>query len=148
MNNQTRWKAWKHVLLFAVGTVVGSFLSFLFVPVAAWLDMTTVSEEQSILKYGGTALLLNCLIVGTLLFSIGAVIVKRFLTEPARWSSAVAGAIYSSGAFMLALFVPMARGSVGVILYSVWLILFPVLALTVSSLLLKRSNKSLHTDGS
>ena len=147
MENQLRWRIRKHVFLFAIGTFVGSFLPFLLVPAVELLGISPVKEDQTILKYGGTALLLNCLFFGTLLFSIGAAVAKRFLPEPVQWSSVVAGGIYSAGAFVAAIFIPMTRGSLGVILFAVWLILFPGFAAAASSLLLKRSNPSLKADG-
>jgi hypothetical protein len=146
VEHRLRWRMRKHVLLFAVGTFVGSFLPVLLAPITSWLGMTAVNEEQTILKYGGTAMLLNCLFFGTLFFSIGAALAKRFFNEPAQWSSVVVGGIYSAVVFMLALFVPMERGSVSGILFAMWLILFPGLAVAASSLFLKRSNRPLDGD--
>ena len=146
MEQHLRWQIRNHVMVFAAGAFVGSFSPLLLVPVASALGLSTVNEEQSILRYGGTALLLICLFFGTLVFSIGAAIAKRFLHEPALWSSAAVGFIYSAVVFMAAIFILMARGSVGGIFFAVWLILFPGLAVAASSKFVKRSNHPLESD--
>jgi hypothetical protein len=137
---QLRWRIRKHVLLFAVGIFVGAFLWLPFAPAASWLGISVVKEDQSILKYGGTAMLVNCLVFGTLFYSIGAVFAKRFLPEPGQWSSAVVGGIYSGVAFLAVLFIPMPRGSASGMTFLLWLILFPILAVVASTRLFRRLN--------
>ena len=89
-------------------------------------------------------MLFNYLVLGTLFYSIGAAFTKRFLPEPAQWASAVFGGIYSVVAFLIPLFIPMPRGSVGGMMFSLWLTLFPILAVVASSRFIRRTNPSVQ----
>jgi len=91
-------------------------------------------------RYGGTAVLIWLLVVGTISFLIGGFVVRRLRRVRARWLSAVVGSLYSFVFVALSMSVPVRPGSLSGVALVMFLLLFPAVGLVVGSLKLKRSN--------
>jgi len=143
----TPWPGWVDVLIFC-----GTVILFLYVGILGLgmlsdlLGFSRVPTEQTMFRYGGTAVLIWLLVVGSFSFLIGGFIVRRQRRTRARWLSAVVGGIYPIVMVFLSMFVPMQRGSPGAIALVVFLLLFPAVGLVIGALKLKRSNLPLQPD--
>jgi len=145
-NRSAPWPGWIDLLIFwgsIIVALVGGIVAL--DALSDVLEFATVPEKQSIFQYGGTAVLVWLLFVGTLSFLVGGFAVRRMRRARARWLSGVAGALYAFVFVALSLFVPMSRGSLGGQVFVAFFFLFPAVGLLLGSLRLKRSISPLQT---
>ncbi|TMH66890.1 MAG: hypothetical protein E6H57_12830 [Betaproteobacteria bacterium] len=143
----TPWPGGVDVVFFC-----GSIILFLYVGIiglgtlSELLSFSKLPTEQTMFRYGGTAVLIWLLFVGTISFLIGGFFARRLRRMRARWLSAVVGGIYSVVVVALSMFVQMQPRSLGGIALVVFLFLFPAVGLVIGASKLKRSNLSLQPD--
>ena len=130
----------------------GSIFAFMFVGGATsvglslLLGLAKVPEKESIFQYGGTAVLICLLFIGSFSFLVGAFVVRRMRRMRARLLSCAVGAIYAFVFTGLALLVPMQRGGLAGTILVAFLFLFPAVGLILGSLKLTRSIPPLQSD--
>ena len=141
------WPGGGDVLIFC-----GSIILFLYIGIiglgtlSELLSFSRLPTEQTMFRYGGTAILIWLLFVGTISFLIGAFFVRRLRRIRARWLSAVVGSIYSFVVVALSMFVQMQPRSSASVALVVFVLLFPAVGLVIGALKLKCSSLSLQPD--
>jgi len=128
------WPAGIDALIFC-----GSVIVLFYAGLIGSSGFQRLPMEQTIFRYGGTAVLIWLLLIGSVSFLIGVLVARRLRRMRARWLSAVIGGAYSLVFVGLSMLVPLARGSTGSKAQIAFLLLFPALGLIAGALLLKRS---------
>jgi hypothetical protein len=137
----TPWPGGVDVLIFC-----GSIVLFLYVGIFAVGTLSELASfsriplEQTMFRFGGTAVLVWLLFVGTISFLFGGFFVRRLRRIRARWYSAFVGGTYSFVFVALSMSVQMQPGSPGVRALIAFLFLFPAVALVIGALKLRRAN--------
>ena len=126
------------LFVFAGIALVGTFAELLGVKLA--------THERTPFRYGGTAVFIGLLIIGTLSFLIGGFVARRLKRVRTRWLSAAVGALYSMVMVPMAMLVPLEPGSLAGIFYAGFQLFFPALGLNIGALMLKRSDFALQPD--
>ena len=100
----TPWPVGTDVLIFCGGIILFLYVGIIGLgTLADILSLSRTHTEQTISRYGGTAILIWLLVVGTISFLVGGFFVRRLRRVRARWLSAAVGSIYSFGVVALSM---------------------------------------------
>ncbi len=120
-----------HFMCFLVGLIVTQLILL--------TGAYRLHEGSMLGKWGFFTVASYCVVLGCFSFYVGASLFCRYLSEPARWSSAVNGVVF---AFLHWVIIGMpASLSAGRITFTY---LFPLLALAACAVLFKRPNRPLQ----
>lgn len=138
-----RWPNGYDVLVFCGSVVMFMIVGgFAFDALSDLFGLAKVPTKQTLFQYGGTAVLIWLLLVGTVSFLVGGFVVRRMNRMPARWLSGAVGASYAFTFTVLAILTPVGPGAgsgAGRFLFA-FLFFFPSVGLILGALKLKRSN--------
>jgi hypothetical protein len=128
------WPDGFDLLIFCAGVT-----AFVYVALAALqlLGVAPPAQEQTLFRYGGTAVLIMLLLVGSVSFLFGGLAARYLKRARARWLSGGIGGAYSLVTVVASAFIPLSQFGIGGKVLGVFILLFPAIGLFLGALTLK-----------